>query len=246
MTEMFDTKTDTIWSESRLMGIGGVVCLARKQGGRQVGADPIHQTLDVEQLLAYASALAVKQDLPYSWAEAEVLIREDPRYFKIALGKAERSEYKRANGHRQVNSLWIALNLVQAKRLTCWCYYCGKTLCEDEFYSGKVHLEHFNPRSSGGTHEPANIIHSCSKCDELKGALSAEQRLGLWNGTIDVNVLFPKWSKQARQRLLEFVDLDAPHVVGLHQYAIKHSVALRSARAFWDQRKEAFRKRWAW
>lgn len=216
------------------------------QASQQESAVLTLHASEVERLLAYAKALADSQSLPYTWAEAEALIRQDPGYFKISLQKAERSEYKKANGDRQVSSLWIALNLVQAKHLACWCYHCGKALCEDDFYSGKVHLEHFNPRSSGGTHEPANIIHSCSKCDELKGALSAEQRLGLWNGTIDVNVLFPKWSKQARQRLLEFVDLDAPHLVGLHQYAIKHSVALRYARTFWDQRKEVFRKRWAW
>lgn len=220
--------------------------MAKGHAKHQKGDESTLPASEVERLLALASAIATHQTLPYSWSEVEAIIRSDPKYFKIALQKAERSEYKRANAYQPAHTLWIALNLVRARQLASWCYYCGKPLNEDHYFSGGVHLEHYNPRSSGGTHAPANIVHACSKCDTLKANLSVEQRKGLWNGTIDVNALFPTWSSQARQRLLDFVDLDAPHFVGLAQYAIRHGIPLEHARAFWDRRTEAFRKRWNW
>jgi hypothetical protein len=46
------------------------------------------------------------------------------------------------------------------------CGYCG--VHEDEA-GAELEIDHFQPRSAGGTDEPANLVSSCTTCNRLKG-----------------------------------------------------------------------------
>lgn len=52
-----------------------------------------------------------------------------------------------------------------------YCYYCSCSLSEG------YHIEHKNPLSRGGLHEPRNIRLSCGSCNVRKGNKTAEEFL---------------------------------------------------------------------
>lgn len=52
------------------------------------------------------------------------------------------------------------------------CFYCGRALT----YS-TVTLDHFVPKSKGGTRDIANLFASCYKCNTEKGDLDGDEYL---------------------------------------------------------------------
>ncbi len=44
------------------------------------------------------------------------------------------------------------------------CFYCGRDL-----KYGQITLDHYYPKSKGGTKEIFNLVLSCKKCNKLKG-----------------------------------------------------------------------------
>lgn len=55
------------------------------------------------------------------------------------------------------------------------CYFCGKNL-----YKNKVTLDHYYPRSLGGTEEVFNLVSSCKKCNNRKKSSKPEDYLEHW------------------------------------------------------------------
>lgn len=200
----------------------------------------------LEDLLLRVRRHYETEGCPYEWNDVVALAMEDPRYFSLALGKASKAKYVKANNGRPTPVLWIACNMVTAKMKAPWCYYCGRTLKEGEFFSGTVHLEHFLPRGSEGPHQPMNIVHSCSKCDRLKGSLTPDQIAALWAEELRAQDVRPESTVQEAAQLDDFVDIVAPRVLGWAAYLARHHIEPNRARAFWEERRRDFRRRWHW
>lgn len=56
----------------------------------------------------------------------------------------------------------IKLRFEILKRDNFQCQYCGRSPKKD---GCKLHIDHINPRSKGGTNEPSNLITSCQECN---------------------------------------------------------------------------------
>lgn len=93
-------------------------------------------------------------------------IKADSEVFAACLRRAKR--YKLPSDAPKSHKLWIACNLAAGYMNRDDCYLCGKVMKRDEFLSGDVHLEHFNPRKAGGQHISGNITLACKTCNLLK------------------------------------------------------------------------------
>ena len=202
--------------------------------------------MNLEELLLTVRRHYETEDCPYEWGEVTELIRAQPVYFGLALRKASKSKYTKANNDGPTPVLWIACNMVSARMKAPWCYYCGRPLRDDEFLSGAVHLEHFFPRSTLGLHQPINIVHSCPKCDRLKGSLTPEMLSALWSAELQVQDVRSGATIQEAAQLYDFADIVAPRVVGWVPYLARHDTEPTQARTFWEDRRRQFRRRWHW
>jgi len=60
------------------------------------------------------------------------------------------------------------------------CEYCGVTEADA---GGQLTLDHYQPRSAGGTDDPDNLVYCCPNCNTFKAAYWPEQPadVSLWN-----------------------------------------------------------------
>lgn len=56
--------------------------------------------------------------------------------------------------------------------------------CQKEFSLSKATIDHLIPRSRGGVSEPYNLVWTCKRCNNEKGALTPEE-YATWKTTID-------------------------------------------------------------
>ena len=196
-----------------------------------------------ERLMGRAQRLYAKQAAARSWQEVEKLIGDDPELFERCLKRASDSRYAGCPGGNGPTSLWIACNLVESLRLAPWCYYCGKTLTRDEFMRGHVHLEHFEPRSHEGTHEPGNIRLACRQCNLLKSSLTDDDMVAILENP-DGFFRGRSWSRTRVRQLEEFAEIYYPRTAGLSGYADRQCIRVRDARNHWEQRREQYRAKW--
>lgn len=197
----------------------------------------------VEFTLQLAIALFVEQEISYSWNEIETLVRWDPELFRCALSRARNSKYVERSGSQGNVSLWIACNLVETMRKAPWCYFCARPIAREEFLVADAHVEHFEPRSNAGTHEPANVTLSCASCDELKSHLTGDDFQAILD---DADSFFAAHGRERKrpEQLEEFAEIHYPRVAGFGGYAQRHGIEVRQAREHWETLKRHYRRKW--
>lgn len=70
------------------------------------------------------------------------------------------------------DSKWIARKITVFNRYNGKCFYCnGRLRIED------MHMDHYVPRSKGGSYNIKNIVASCPRCNLIKNNLSHDDFL---------------------------------------------------------------------
>ena len=106
-----------------------------------------------------------------------------------------------------------------------------------------VHLEHFEPRSGQGTHEPVNVTLACEDCDALKANLTTDDLADI---LADADGFFTGHGRhrEQREKLQAFAEVFAPRILGLSGYAARHDVSMRNARTHWEELRRSYRLTW--
>jgi hypothetical protein len=197
----------------------------------------------VDSALGLAREFSAVQEISHSWDEVEALVRWDPEVFANALSRAANRKYLGGSSSRGALSLWIACNLVETMRLAPWCYFCSRQVTRDDFLNADAQVEHFEPRGSSGTHEPANVTLACASCNELKSDLTADDFRVILT---DPDAFFAGQGRHRRKRrqLEEFAEIYLPRIAGPSGYVERHGIDSRDMRPHWEDLKEQYRRRW--
>lgn len=201
------------------------------------------ERLSAELTLQLAVGFFAEQEISYSWDEIETLVRWNPELFNRALSRARNAKYVKRSGSRGDVSLWIACNLVETMRKAPWCYFCARPITREEFLNAGAHVEHFEPRSNAGTHEPANVTLSCANCDELKSHLTGDDFQAILD---DADSFFAAHGREGKRReqLEEFAEIYYPRIAGLGGYTQRHGIQIRQAHGHWETLKGHYRRKW--
>lgn len=115
------------------------------------------------------------------------------KYYDIAIRNAEwvyiRSRLSEAQNHR-----------------CCW---CGCMTVEDRGKKNSSTVEHYVPRSLGGTDDMNNLVMACHDCNNKRGTLEVEEFMSYK----ECKVVRGKMSKREKiQRKVYWIELTFPYV----------------------------------
>ena len=196
-----------------------------------------------DRLKAHVRKLYDSKSMSRSIKEVFEMIERDPELFKCCLKRAK--SYSDVDSGKVVvnTSLWIACNLVESLERAPYCYFCGRAITRDDFMKGKVHLEHFEPRTEGGPHLPGNITLACEQCNHLKSNLTDEDMMQVLN---DSERFFAtrKWSEKRKKQLIDFADIYYPKIAGLSGFANRHGINEPRIRYHWEELRRNYRDKW--
>ncbi|AVV49146.1 HNH endonuclease domain protein [Leptospira santarosai] len=85
-----------------------------------------------------------KIEFPWNWEEIENTYEQEPELFENIFKRSSLSRYD-FQEELLANSLWIALNVTDSYLKRPQCYYCGSIFKLTDYFSGAVHIDHFNP-----------------------------------------------------------------------------------------------------
>ena len=183
------------------------------------------------------------QRMSRSINEVFEMIEHDPELFERCLKRAK--SYRDVDSGKGVvnTSLWIACNLVESLERAPYCYFCGRTITQDDFMNGKVHLEHFEPRIEGGIHQPINITLACKQCNQIKSRLTDKDMLLVLN---DPASFFSgrRFSDMRKKQLIDFAETYYPRIAGLQGYAERHGLREQNIRSHWEELRRRYRDKW--
>lgn len=107
--------------------------------------------------------------------------------------------YRSLAGHRKpaFYAMW------QATGYRCW--YCGEAQIEEwqtedgsefVFDDWGLEIDHFHPRSKGGSNDKTNLVPACKSCNRLKSAKSIEEFRAAWIADIKLLVPAEFWTEE--------------------------------------------------
>ena len=94
------------------------------------------------------------------------------------------------------------------------CVYCGASLRE-----GDATLDHFIPRSKGGTNKSTNLVSSCVRCNSSKSDMAAREFLVLVLGLTDewAELIMSEVRRKRKKRLRDHNFQERTVVYAAHQ-----------------------------
>jgi 5-methylcytosine-specific restriction endonuclease McrA len=197
----------------------------------------------MKTILDKARRLHASQQISYSWDEVEALINRDPILFERCLNRAEKREYLRNSPGSENYVLWIACNLARCVHDPhTRCYYCARTFSIEDFFNGWLSLDHFTPRSKGGSHSPLNTVPACKNCNKTKADLSDKDFERILFEPEGYFQDFPM-SKSKRSKLQEFAEMYFPKIRGHNEYAKRNGIG-SIWRPHWEERARQYRLKW--
>jgi hypothetical protein len=187
-------------------------------------------------------SLYSSNEIPYKWSEVLEAVEADSEIFAACLRKAKR--YKLPSGAPKSHKLWIACNLALGYINRSDCYLCGKVMKREEFLSGDVHLEHFNPRKVGGQHTPSNITIACKTCNLLKRDLRDVDFDLILSNPEAFRATHLSMSLRRYQQLVEFAEVIAPRFKGLNWIMERFGATSQNRRQVWEKLRSDYRTKW--
>lgn len=139
--------------------------------------------------------------------------------------------------------MWNAYNLARCVHdPQVRCYYCARTFSKEDFFNGWLSLDHFTPRSKGGSHSPLNTVPACRDCNGTKADLSDEDFKRI---LFEPDVYFQDFpmSESKRAKLQEFAEIFFPKIMGHNEYAKRNDTG-SIWRPHWEERARQYRAKW--
>ena len=198
----------------------------------------------VRKLTTKSKRLYKAEEIPYKWDDIVKLINSDPEIFHACLRRATNPKYKLPINAPKSYKLWISCNMAFGYGNRDDCYFCGKSMTREEFLSGNVHLEHFEPRAGGGEHVPVNVTIACRECNMLKRDLQDSDFDLILTTPETFRVAHPSMTSRKYQQLTEFAEIIAPRYKGLGWIIERFGVSSERCRQVWDEKRLAYRDKW--
>lgn len=196
-----------------------------------------------DRLIIRVKQLYDEQSTSRSWQEVLDVLERDRELFKRCLKRASAYQDASSSDRRGGYSLLIACNIMESLEKVPSCYFCARSLTRADFMKGEIHLEHFQPRSHSGTHEPANITLACRQCNLLKSDLTKQDMLAVLESP-DEFFDQRRWGTRRTSQLKDFAEIYYPRIAGLPCYANRHGIDRRHARNHWDALRANYRTKW--
>ncbi len=195
----------------------------------------------LDRLVARMQSVHDVSPTPYDREDIERLIRSHPELFNRFRRRASVSLYLTNRPITRAERLWIALNLTMSVERSPRCYFCDESFTQKDVFAGKVHLEHFRPRSMGGEHHPVNITLACDQCNRLKSNLEAEDFERMLNEPDHFFADRPRL-RSLRRKLIAFAEISAPHYKGLSWIGERFNVPSTEWRRRWEDLRASYRR----
>ncbi|EMO44196.1 HNH endonuclease [Leptospira santarosai] len=185
-----------------------------------------------------------KIEFPWNWDEIENTYEQEPELFENIFKRSSLSRYD-FQEELLANSLWIALNVTDSYLKRSQCYYCGSIFKLTDYFSGAVHIDHFNPISKTGQHLAGNIVPTCKDCNLLKSNLSDEDFLIIFRMPEKFfSNRYIKSREMKKEKLKDFSAIIFQRLVSGEEYRQAFNITIYDQRRHQDDLKASYRMKW--